>query len=343
MTTVLENLLKCNEINKKNKEAQKLQIKKKEKDYYLVNDNRTINYKIKEMGKLFNVMSYNLNKPYCITNISMLKRMGSVINNYVLTQKEWIAIYNIVSKIDINSFSIIKVKNMHEYVTKSILVGGFKIEIQHNCYILLSNKNKDYILLSDINLVVTDKTEFCMTNLYAKTIKISNIDIANELGLVTDLSFLFYLCINLEKIELKNFDTRNIKTFEGMFSACSKLKEVNLDILNTESAKNLTGMFYGCSCMTELNLNHFKVDKVMNLTDMFRDCISLYKLKIDKWNIGLKTKLDGIVLSCDNLDTTKVKVNKEKEYVTQEGNYIVLSRECTLEELIDNTSKKRYF
>ena len=84
----------------------------------------------------------------------------------------------------------------------------------------------------------------------------------------------------IKKIELSNFNTKNVIHFEDMFSGCSSLLELNLSNFHTSNAKNMMGMFYGCTSLKELNLSNFNTDKVIHLGCMFIGCSNELKEKI---------------------------------------------------------------
>ncbi len=64
-----------------------------------------------------------------------------------------------------------------------------------------------------------------------------------------------------------------------MFFGCSSLKKINLSNFNTKNVIYMNHMFYGCSSLEELDLRSFNTDKVVNMNDMFYKCLSLKKNK----------------------------------------------------------------
>jgi surface protein len=54
---------------------------------------------------------------------------------------------------------------------------------------------------------------------------------------------MFYQCISLEKLNIDNFDTINVKDMKGIFCECIKLKEIKLNGLNLNNIKNMDNMF----------------------------------------------------------------------------------------------------
>lgn len=124
------------------------------------------------------------------------------------------------------------------------------------------------------------------------------------------MAYMFSGCKNVEKINLKNFNTKDVKYMQYMFSGCNKLKEVDLSSFNTESliamdhmfeqckelvnldlssftTTNVTtffNMFYGCSKIENINLRSFDVSNVTNMGYMFYNCTSLKELDLSSFN-----------------------------------------------------------
>ena len=59
------------------------------------------------------------------------------------------------------------------------------------------------------------------------------------------MEFLFKGCKYLEKINLSNFNTDNVKTMNNMFYNCKNLKNANLSFFETKNVKNMRQMFSG--------------------------------------------------------------------------------------------------
>ena len=67
---------------------------------------------------------------------------------------------------------------------------------------------------------------------------ISNVDYSD----ITDMSFMFYGCTNLEKIP--HLDTSNVTNMSYMFEGCTNLKKI--PHLDTSKVTNISFMFNGC-------------------------------------------------------------------------------------------------
>ena len=64
---------------------------------------------------------------------------------------------------------------------------------------------------------------------------------------LSDLSFIFFLCKYISKVDLSHLNMENISSMESAFSGCSNLIEINLGNVNSDKITNLFGTFYECS------------------------------------------------------------------------------------------------
>jgi surface protein len=58
-----------------------------------------------------------------------------------------------------------------------------------------------------------------------------------------DMSYMFYNCISLNKLELSNFDTNFVTDMRYMFSSCKSISYLNLTSFNTLNCKSFLNMF----------------------------------------------------------------------------------------------------
>ena len=115
-------------------------------------------------------------------------------------------------------------------------------------------------------------------------------------GKLTKTNYMFYSCDSIIKLDLSNFNTKNVNDMSFMFSFCKNLKSLDLTNFNTENVNNMYHMFYFCKSLTSLNLSSFNFGKVNNMNYMFACCSSLKKLVItdlESFN-NKKNKSSGI-------------------------------------------------
>ena len=136
-----------------------------------------------------------------------------------------------------------------------------------------------------------------------KSIDLSNFRCDN----VTDTSYLFFNCDNLETITLynanSNFNTENVTDMSNMFSYCYSLKNIDVLNLNTSKVTDMSCMFRCCNDLTQLNLSNFNTEKVTNMSWMFSFCKSLKRLDLSHFNTENVTDMSFMFCGCNSIYT----------------------------------------
>ena len=97
---------------------------------------------------------------------------------------------------------------------------------------------------------------------------------------VTDMSYMFYKCLNLTTISQLN--TSNVNNMLAMFNSCSSL--TTIPQLNTSNVNNMSSMFSGCVNLTIIDITHMNT-KLTSKNNMFcGNCNSLTKFIIRNMN-----------------------------------------------------------
>ena len=122
---------------------------------------------------------------------------------------------------------------------------------------------------------------------------------------------MFQNCINLSKLEIDNFNTKNCAHFNHMFQNCKNLKEIKINHFNVENALVLCNMFENCESLTELNLSNFKTKLAINMSDMFKNCKNLKKLDISNITCEKIFMLTNTFKGLDNLVKIKAPLSIE--------------------------------
>ena len=158
-----------------------------------------------------------------------------------------------------------------------------EFEIVTNCY----TKEKYLHYIGDGKNVTKPKGNtscYCMFQNYKSTsLDLSKFDTSN----VTDMSFMFCDCINLEHLSLLNFNTNNAKNLYEMFQNCKSLKELDISSFYIDNTKMLDNMFLDCK-----NLETLKVSS--DYLQFFLDHRVLSDIENDV-NIIPVSKLDKVV------------------------------------------------
>ena len=109
---------------------------------------------------------------------------------------------------------------------------------------------------------------------FKKVISINHLEYLNT-SECFNMSCMFYNCNSLTKLDVSQFDTRNVVDMHFMFSGCYALNK--LDVRNFEMGKveDIHGMFYDCTSLTTLDLTDWDLGKVTEMSYMFRNCAKL--------------------------------------------------------------------
>lgn len=119
---------------------------------------------------------------------------------------------------------------------------------------------------------------------------------------ITDASYLFWACENLESVDLSNIINYGyLSRLDNMFLHCKSLKSIDLSGIDTHNVTDMNGMFCFCESLTELDLSSFDTSNVTNMEYMFSVCPSLTKLNISNFNMDNVTKYSYMFNRCDNL------------------------------------------
>ena len=109
-----------------------------------------------DLNVLYNFLVDN---KYYIENFSILKATKKFFNNWCFSNEEWSKVVHLIGDIGyVNSFSVVKVDDIDYLTVKTILTGNLLYKTPF--FILVLTNNRDIKLITDINLYITDKTNF---------------------------------------------------------------------------------------------------------------------------------------------------------------------------------------
>ena len=123
----------------------------------------------------------------------------------------------------------------------------------YNLYIegngsLYANPNSSYLF-------------YGMTNL----VRINNMEILNT-SRVTNMSYMFADCVNLNSLSLNSFDTSRVTKMQHMFENCHNLSHLNLGNFRTYNVTDMSYMFYK-SAISNVKMNATRVNSNVNLSN----------------------------------------------------------------------------
>ena len=131
---------------------------------------------------------------------------------------------------------------------------------------------------------------------------VKNLDTSN----VTSMDYMFYNCLQLNKLDLTTFDTSNVTNMNSMFASCQVLTELDISDFDTSKVTNMSNMFYGCKKLPSLDLSSFDTSKVTLTSSMFRQCGELTSLDLSSFNTSNVTNMEYMFNLCTKLTSLDV-------------------------------------
>lgn len=132
----------------------------------------------------------------------------------------------------------------------------------------------------------------------------------NELNTITfdtsnvdNMNYMFYDCSSLQAVYPDNFDTSNVTAMAWMFGNCTNLRELNVGSFDTEKVTDMYCMFSGCSNLQSLDLTNFNTSNVANMATMFLNCGNLQELKVDNFVTNNVTDMYAMFSGCSSLQS----------------------------------------
>lgn len=134
-----------------------------------------------------------------------------------------------------------------------------------------------------------------------KLFEIKNTNSDDHLG-----SFGFFAmfrdCSSLTNVDLRSFNTTDVKGMDSMFSGCSSLTSLDLSGFNTTNVTTMGYMFDGCSGLTSLDLSGFNTANVTYIGGMFNGCSGLKTIFAGNgWTTASVTESKNLFGNCSSL------------------------------------------
>ena len=181
---------------------------------------------------------------------------------------------------------------------------------------------------------------------------------------VTDMSYMFNKCQNLENIDLSNFDTRNVTSVHAMLQACSEIKNLDLSNFDTYNVISMSHLVNGCTKLETINVSSFDTSSATDMYAMFANCDALVTLDISNFDthnvtrmlqmfygsVNLTTIYVGLDWTDENADTTDMFLNCGTDHVCliPTSVYVTLYTDGTLafshneSTIVNKTVAKKY-
>ena len=191
---------------------------------------------------------------------------------------------------------------------------------EDNLYLTINNKRSSLVSHTiiydkDLEVILVQKSKnfikniSCMFNGCKSTlIEFSEVDNYELLNLseVTDISYIFKDCTNLEEIDLSFLNSMNkIKNIDFLFYNCKNLALIsNIESLHTKYITNMDSVFNNCMKLKSLKKFNFSAEGVESFNNLFHNCSSLKTLpNISGWDMRNAKTLKGMFSGCGNLES----------------------------------------
>jgi len=191
---------------------------------------------------------------------------------------------------------------------------------EDNLYLIINNKRSSLVshtIIYDkyLEVILIQKSKnfikniSCMFNGCKSSLiefsKDDNFELLN-LSEVTDISYIFKDCTNLEKIVLSFLYSMNkIKNIDSLFYNCKNLVQISkIESLHTKYITNMDSVFNNCLKLKSLKKFNFQAKGVESFNNLFHNCSLLKTLpEISGWDMRNAKTLKGMFSGCRNLES----------------------------------------
>lgn len=126
-------------------------------------------------------------------------------------------------------------------------------------------------------------------------------------GAANNLQEMFEGCAALESVNLKGWNTANVRDTSQMFEGCSSLKALVFPSdIDTSKVMNMDFMFEGCSELEELDISGFDTGSVKSMMYMFSNCNSLQTLDVGSFDTAAVTDMEYMFNECSSVEALDV-------------------------------------
>ena len=198
--------------------------------------------------------------------------------------------------------------NKNDFIdTINVYIKGNKINFKNieDKWILNYNfKEKgEYEIKIVFNKKIANISKFFGGCEMLNTIDLSNFDTSN----ITDMEYLFACCEQLKRIiGIEKLKTNKVISMKGMFEECLELEELDLSNFDTSKVTDMGLMFSNCVKLKKIKgLEKFNTSQVISMKAMFQQCIGLEELDLSNFDTSNVTDISFMFVNCFNLKRIK--------------------------------------
>ena len=314
-----------------------------------------------QLNELLNIKQFNfdnfdnnLNKISNVINEELEKFIEIMINN---NKTEINNVNNKINLLNVNKMNLnisnnyeeeIKSKNSYQKIDNNVDIFNNptnKENTNYKCSINIGyfTKNsgiynifgENFVMnnFDNIDLIINGEQHRLVNSYKLKTGEnIVTVKIKNDL---TNLSFMFYLCVCLKNIdELNLLDVKNVNDFSHIFQGCSILSDIkSLQNWDVSNGINFSSMFEGCTSLSDIKaLENWNLSQCNNLSHMFHGCALLKDIEpLKNWNVSNCNSFSNMFKNCSKLSNIKP---LEKWNVSKCNNFSFMFYGCSISDVM---------
>lgn len=132
---------------------------------------------------------------------------------------------------------------------------------------------------------------------YSGDIKTAIINTKNT----TDISQMFYQCVNLKRVQFINTDYMYLENMQGTFAECYSLQSIVWGKVDTSNVKDMNALFANCLLLEEVDLSLFNTEQLVNASYMFFGCENLRNINFGSMFSTKNVKYMGAMFAYCNM------------------------------------------
>ncbi len=184
---------------------------------------------------------------------------------------------------------------------------GVKPEDDYNCFDLPTDNPTPAWLTAAASTVETVVFESTITPVsckqwfanFSELKEIKDMDKYLDTKNVNSYEGMFSGCKKLESIDVSYFTPA--KDYGWMFSGCEQLQTITLGNIVNETANDIKYMFHDCSSLEEINVSGFNTTNVKDMSYLFDDCRSLKSVNVSNFSTDNVTDMSYMFSACKSL------------------------------------------
>ena len=174
-------------------------------------------------------------------------------------------------------------------------------------YDITNNWQEFFTETNNIKMVWNSPLTTCR-NFFLEMGAVISIDLSGfDFSQVTDMGSIFEKNWDLQRVNLKNADARNVRNMSNMFSYDYNLESVDVTGLKTSSKLTLMSqVFKDCQKLKSIDLSNFVTTSVTDICEMFNGCQSVKSLDLSTFHTPALTNMKHLFHDCHNLESVDV-------------------------------------